>query len=114
MSIRIAAIIATFAIANSIHVSPAQAFPKIVVGTQVAANEQVSMGKIDHRLWNQLLQKYVNDQGQVNYQDWKASQADSQALDRYINTLATANPSASATREGSGSDQRTAGGSNRR
>ena len=57
------------------------------------------MDKIDHQLWDQLLRKYVNDKGLVNYAAWKKSQADSSALDAYLNTLSTANSNLPASRE---------------
>lgn len=67
------------------------------VGRAVPAAQQVSMDGIDHTSWNALLQKYVNDQGQVNYKAWKASQADSAALDAYLNHLSTASTTTEAT-----------------
>ena len=63
------------------------------------AQQQVSMDRIDHRSWNALLGKYVNTKGQVNYAGWKASQADSQALEAYINQLSTASTTQNAARE---------------
>lgn len=45
---------------------------------------------IDHREWNALLQKYVDDAGMVDYQAWKASTADVAVLDRYLQQLAGA------------------------
>ncbi len=63
---------------------------KNVVGRAVPAAQQVSMDRIDHSTWDALLQRYVNEKGEVNYKGWKASQADSDALDTYLNHLSTA------------------------
>ncbi len=71
---------------------------EVTVGHEVSTNQQVSMDHIDHSLWHQLLQKYVNDIGQVNYEAWHASAADSQALDSYLSTLSTANRVVESTR----------------
>ena len=69
------------------------------LGPQVPAAQQVSMDKIDHTAWNGLLAKYVNDKGRVNYAGLKASQADSQTLDAYIDQLASASVTQGAARE---------------
>ena len=34
------------------------------------------IGMIDLRIWDELLQRYVDDLGGVNYQRWKAEGAD--------------------------------------
>lgn len=65
---------------------------KVVVGRAVPATQQVSMNQIDHSPWNELLQKYVNDKGEVNYRAWKASAEDHRKLDTYLNSLSSANP----------------------
>lgn len=70
---------------------------QMTVGKAVPAAQQVSMDQIDHSDWNTLLQKYVNDAGQINYKAWKASEADSAALDAYLNNLSTASTSTEAT-----------------
>ncbi|MGI9471987.1 MAG: DUF547 domain-containing protein [Rubripirellula sp.] len=70
---------------------------EVYVGKQSRSN--LSMDDVSHSGWDQLLQKYVNDQGQVNYRSWKASRADVQALDAYLALLSTAGRSAPATRE---------------
>jgi len=82
---------------GSIH-NLANAAQNVVVGQAVAANRQVSMDQIDHAVWNQLLQKYVDQNGGVNYKAWKASTADVQMLDGYLNTLSTASRKTNATR----------------
>ena len=72
---------------------------KTTVGRAVPANQQVSMDQIDHSPWNQLLQKHVNEQGEVNYQAWHASATDRQTLDGYLNLLSTASTTTQAAPE---------------
>ena len=72
---------------------------KVYVGREVPTNQQVSMDRIDHRIWHQLLQKYVDFEGQVNYQAWNDSAQDSQALDGYLNSLSQASKMVRASRE---------------
>ena len=57
------------------------------------------MDVIEHDIWGQLLAKHVDDRGRVNYRNWQASQADSAALDEYLNRLSTASRSIPASRE---------------
>ena len=39
---------------------------------------------IKHDVWDELLARYVNDNGLVAYADWKATQADLKRLDEYL------------------------------
>ncbi len=48
---------------------------------------RISLDQVDHTPWDELVQKYVDDQGLVAYRRWKASEADLQALDRYLARL---------------------------
>lgn len=70
--------------------------PKVHVGAKVGSAAQVSIEQIDHRAWDTLLRKYCDDKGFVNYQAWKNSAADMQALDQYLALLSSANSSRSA------------------
>ncbi len=72
---------------------------KVHVGREVSASQQVSIDRIDHRLWDWLLNRYVDDRGGVNYRAWKASREDSQLLQRYLDTLSTASISKQASKE---------------
>ncbi|QDT00750.1 DUF547 domain-containing protein [Adhaeretor mobilis] len=77
----------------------ASAGSKVHVGRKFPESQQVSMDQVDHRIWHQLLQKYVDSDGQVNYQAWKGSAQDTQSLDVYLNSLSQASRKARATRE---------------
>lgn len=69
----------------------------VYVGKQRAT--QVSMDDIDHALWDQLLTKYVNADGQVNYRGWKRSSSDIALLDRYLNHLSAARRNVASNRD---------------
>jgi hypothetical protein len=77
----------------------ARAGSKVYVGSKVPASRQVSMDQIDHSAWDALLQKYVDDDGMVNYRDLKASTGDVQALDGYLSTLSSAGAKIRASRD---------------
>lgn len=78
-------------------VTSADAGNEVYVGSKTAGTK--SLDEVDHSAWNSLLQKYVNDNGMVNYRAWHGSRADTQQLDRYLSLLSTGNPSR-ATRSG--------------
>lgn len=64
------------------------------------ASRDVSLDAVDHSTWDRLLQKYVDEDGMVDYAAWKASQADQTALRRYLATLSAANPTAETSKAG--------------
>jgi hypothetical protein len=69
----------------------------VYVGSK--ASQNLSIDKIDHSSWDGLLAKYVDGNGMVDYRSWKATTADAQVLDRYLNHLSTATAKAAASRE---------------
>ncbi|RMG32754.1 MAG: DUF547 domain-containing protein [Planctomycetota bacterium] len=69
------------------------------VGRRVSPSQLVPLDRIDHSLWDALLQKYVDRDGFVDYRRWKATAADRQALDRYLAILSTGNPDQRTTRQ---------------
>lgn len=77
--------------------SYAVAHPTVTVGADVAADRRIAMERIDHSRWNELLQKYVDPNGLVDYTSWKATTADIQVLDAYMEQLSSAviNPKSS-------------------
>ena len=66
--------------------------PKVLVGKQFAATQQVAIDQVDHTLWDQLLGKYVDESGRVDYRSWKAATADTAKLDQYLQALSKADP----------------------
>ncbi|QDT63255.1 DUF547 domain-containing protein [Calycomorphotria hydatis] len=75
----------------------AQAEPP--VGRKVPASERVSINDIDHDSYNELLQKYVDADGYVDYTAWQASREDQRALQDYLSTLSTADLDKPASKE---------------
>ncbi len=78
---------AVFGIAASARTTAAD----VMVGTNVSASQQVALNRIDHANWNTLLQKYVDEQGMVQYAAWKRNAGDLQALDQYSQLLSHSN-----------------------
>ena len=61
----------------------------IVAHTEAQTGENVDVrAGIDHREFDRLLKKYVNEQGLVNYGAWKQNAADLSALDQYLKQFA--------------------------
>src|SRR6059036_3103165 len=61
----------------------------VLVGArgQIGENVDVRSG-INHGEFDRLLEKYVNEQGLVNYGAWKQNAADLSALDDYLKQFA--------------------------
>jgi hypothetical protein len=55
---------------------------------QTGENVDVRAG-INHDQFDRLLKKYVNEQGLVNYGEWKKNQPDRSTLDNYLKQFAT-------------------------
>jgi len=66
------------------------------LGKRWAAEEMVSMEDIDHSPYDALLQKYVDEDGYVDYASWKQSESDRRALQDYLTALSRATPSRNA------------------
>ena len=54
----------------------------------------VPMHKIDHTPWNDLLGKYVDKNGRVDYKSWHSSRTDQTKLDKYLQQLSSASRAA--------------------
>lgn len=73
--------------------------PRVTVGRQWPAGERVSLAEIDHRAWDELLRRHVDESGMVGYAGWKESTADITALDDYLALLSRGDPNRTASRE---------------
>jgi hypothetical protein len=62
-------------------------FAAINARAQTGENVQVRSG-VNHNEYDQLLRKYVNEQGLINYGAWKQNAADLSALDEYLHQFA--------------------------
>jgi len=69
-----------------LFLSNVSAKPVIVVGE--TQENTVSISEISHQVFDDLLKKYVNSEGDVNYTDWKKS--DTETLEAYLETYANA------------------------
>ncbi len=69
----------------------------VYVGTKASAD--ISMDSVDHSLWNQLLTKYVDGEGMVDYRSWRANRQDIMLLDQYLQTLSSASERVHATKQ---------------
>jgi hypothetical protein len=70
----------------------------VVVGQPVASGKLVSVAEIDHEPWNRLLALYAGSGG-VAYDKWRQSATDTNALKKYLESLAQADPALPASRE---------------
>lgn len=90
-------IVALAAAATALKLNSAK---KVTVGTARRAPGNAPLEAIDHSAWDGLLQKYVDDQGLVDYRRWKQSSADLSALDAYLAELSRGDPSQRSRRDG--------------
>lgn len=69
------------------------------IGQNWPAGRQIAFDRVDHSSFSELLGKYVDGDGFVNYRAWKATAADRRALQQYLLHLSQVNPSLPAPRE---------------
>ena len=67
-------------------------------GKQWPASQQVSMDDIDHQAFDDLLKKYVDTNGMVDYRAWHVSTSDRDSLTKYLAHLSQASSNRPATR----------------
>ncbi len=63
-----------------------------LAGKQWSASQQVSINDISHTSFDVLLQKYVDQNGMVDYKAWHKNQTDRAALKSYLESMSKANP----------------------
>ena len=71
--------------------------PMVLVGRAWAAAERVAMGEVSHQTWDELLHRYVDADGLVDYAGWKQSVEDSRRLEDYLATLSRVDEARDAT-----------------
>ena len=77
-----------FSLIGTLAATQASGGNVVYVGNPQSA--KISMDDSDHSTWNSLLSKYVDSDGKVNYQSWKANAADVHLLDEYLRHLSDA------------------------
>ncbi len=71
--------------------------PTVLVGRAWPVAERVAIGDVPHQAWDELLRRYVDADGFVDYAGWKQSPEDMQKLDEYLAVLSQANEASDAT-----------------
>ena len=69
-----------------------RAEPVITIGNSVSSAGRISFDQVDHGDWDRLLHKYVDQNGNVDYQMWKSSSVDTGRLRTYLESLAAVDP----------------------
>jgi len=73
--------------------------PTILVGRTWPAAERVAISDVSHQRWDELLRRYVDADGFVDYTGWKQSSEDVRQLDEYLAALSRADDTRDATVE---------------
>lgn len=71
--------------------------PTVIVGRLWPTAERVAIGEVSHQAWNELLHRYVDADGLVDYAGWKQSVEDSRRLEDYLATLSRVDEARDAT-----------------
>ncbi|MCA9063238.1 MAG: DUF547 domain-containing protein [Planctomycetaceae bacterium] len=87
-------------VAAGIFIGSRSALAKDPLGRSWSAGQYVSMDDVDHSSFDQLLQKYVDQDGMVNYAAWHRSAQDRGQLQQYLARLSQASPGIQASRQG--------------
>jgi hypothetical protein len=85
-------------LAGGADVALCRADTKFVVGRRVPAEQRLALHAIKHDGWQKLLERYVDDEGQVDYAGWKRTEADVTASDAYLGHLSRADTATPARR----------------
>ncbi|MEN1682221.1 MAG: DUF547 domain-containing protein [Planctomycetota bacterium] len=93
------ALFAVLLVATAAVAVPVVRGADVLVGKRSPAGKRVGFDQIDHAAWDDLLRRFVNERGEVDYAGWQASAEASAKLDGYLDTLATLDPNRQATRE---------------
>jgi hypothetical protein len=67
--------------------------------TQPRATAQFGFENVDHRVWDSLLQKYVDRNGNVDYTTWQANRTDRSELFNYLKQMRSLDTSLRSSRE---------------
>ena len=70
---------------------------EVIVGRTWPVADRLAMGDVSHRVWDELLRRYVDADGLVDYASWKQSPEDVQRLDEYLAALSRVDEARGAT-----------------
>lgn len=71
--------------------------PVVLVGRDWPTTERVVIGGVSHQAWDELLRRYVDADGFVDYTGWKQSSDDIRRLEEYLAALSQADDARNAT-----------------
>ena len=71
--------------------------PVVLVGREWPASERIAIGDVSHQAWDELLRRYVDPDGLVDYASWKQSTEGVRRLDDYLAALSQADERREAT-----------------
>lgn len=71
----------------------------VILGKAAPAPERHPIDRTNHSTWNELLQKYVDEEGLVDYRAWNGNAQDRAQLDQYLAHLASADRGADSSRD---------------
>lgn len=74
-----------------------ESHPTVLIGRTCPIAERVAIGGVPHQTWDELLRRYVDADGFVDYAGWKQSPEDLQRLDEYLAALSRADAARDAT-----------------
>lgn len=78
---------AAFVLASMSGAAVYLARPTILIGRSTTRSERLVCGDISHEPFNDLLQRFVNTDGNVDYAAWKQSAEAQQQLNNYLSSL---------------------------
>ena len=64
--------------------------PVVHVGRDWPTSERIAIGDVSHQAWDELLRRYVDPDGLVDYASWKQSTEDVRRLENYLAALSQA------------------------
>ena len=74
-----------------------ESHPTVLIGRAWPTAERVAIGDVPHQAWDELLRRYADADGFVDYTGWKQSPEDLQKLDEYLAALSQADEARDAT-----------------
>lgn len=83
-------VLLAFAVAVTAAIAWRESHPTVLVGRAWPTVERVAIGEVSHQAWDELLQRYIDADGLVDYVGWKQSSEDMRRLDDYLATLSRA------------------------
>ena len=81
---------ALIVVAMAFGIGPSLVSAKVIYVGQQQVSESLPTTEVNHAVWDDLLQKYVDDRGMVDYAAWKSNKIDMRSLDEYLHHLSSA------------------------